>query len=403
MTAATLSNLPPASLPLLRLQKGRSSRLRAGHPWVFSNEIDMDARAKALAPGSLVRLQDAGDEILGTAYFNPHSLIAARLLSRNPDQVIDSAFIAQRIRQALALRETLFDRPFYRLIHAEADGLPGLIIDRFNDHLTVQANSAGAENLRPLILDSLETVLAPAGILWDGSSPVRRLEGLETCYETITGSFESPLEIEENGAFFFAHPGEGQKTGWFFDQRPNRALAANLSKGKSVLDLYSYAGGFGVLAACQGATQVQCVDRSAPALEMAQKAAERNGVAAKISYEKADIFEFLEQAGKRPERFGLVIADPPAFVKSKKDLAQGARGYRKLARLAASLVEPEGFLVIASCSHHMPLELFQSEVIQGINRRSGRILAQGGAGPDHPVHPQLPESAYLKALFLQLD
>jgi len=251
--------------------------------------------------------------------------------------------------------------------------------------------------------EALDSVLAPASILWDGTSSVRKLEGIETCHDVIKGSFDAPLEIEENGAHFFAHPGEGQKTGWFFDQRPNRALAARLAKGKSVLDLYCYAGGFGVLAAIQGADSVLCADRSAQALDLARMAAERNDVSAKMRFEKAEAFEFLEQAGKGAERFGLVIADPPAFVKSKKDLAQGARGYRKLARLASNLVEPGGFLVIASCSHHMTPDLFLAEVVQGIGRRSARILAQGGAGPDHPVHPHLPESAYLKALFLQLD
>ncbi|MDK9721384.1 MAG: class I SAM-dependent rRNA methyltransferase [Rhodospirillales bacterium] len=395
----------PASsaIPLILLHKGRSSRLRAGHPWVFSNEIEMTLEAKALLPGSLVRLQDAGAEPLGLAYFNPHSLIAARVLSRESERQIDVSFIVERLNKALALRDKLFDRPFYRLIHAEADGLPGIVIDRFDGAISIQANTAGAESLRPLLLEALESVLSPSLVVWDGSSPVRRLEGLEPCFDIPKGQLDAPLEIEENGAVYFAAPGEGQKTGWFFDQRPNRALAARLGKDRRVLDLYSYAGGFGVLAAVGGASSVLCADRSATALDLARKAAERNGVAAKMDFEKAEAFDYLEKAAARGEKFGLVVADPPAFVKSKKDLAQGAKGYRKLAKLAQALVEPGGFLVLASCSHHMTPEMFLKESVQGIGRRQGRILHQGGAGPDHPVHPLLPESAYLKALFFQLD
>lgn len=391
------------AIPLICLQKGRSSRLRAGHPWVFSNEIEMTPEVKALPPGGLVRLQDAGAEPLGLAYFNPHSLIAARVLSRESFRQIGVSFLADRLKKALALRDSLFDRPYYRLVHAEADGLPGIVIDRFDETLSIQANTAGAEALRRPLLEALDNVLSPKIVVWDGSSPVRRLEGLEPCFEILKGKLDAPIEIEENGAIYFAAPGEGQKTGWFFDQRPNRALAARLANGRRVLDLYSYAGGFGVLAATKGASSVLCADRSATALDLARKAGERNGIADKMDFEKTEAFDYLEKAAARGEKFGLVIADPPAFVKSKKDLAQGAKGYRKLARLAQELVEPGGFLVLASCSHHMTPEMFLKESVQGLGRRQGRILHQGGAGPDHPVHPLLPESAYLKALFFQLD
>lgn len=392
-----------SSLPLIRLQKGRSARFRAGHPWVFSNEIEMTPEAKALPLGSLVRLEDAGAEPLGLAYFNPRSLIAARLLTRESASQIDAGFLANRLKQALSLRESLFDRPYYRLIHAEADQLPGLIVDRFNDVISVQANTAGVEMLRPILLEAIESLLAPRVIVWDGSSSIRQLEGLEPGFDVLKGTLSGPIEVEENGAFFAADPGEGQKTGWFYDQRPNRAFAAKLARGRRVLDLYSYAGGFGVLAACHGAASVLCADRSQTALDLASIAAKRNGVADKVGFEKSEAFEFLEKAAQRGDKFDLVIADPPAFVKSKKDFAQGAKGYRKLSRLAQALVDPGGFLVLASCSHHMPPDQFLAECVQGIGRRTGRLLHQGGAGPDHPVHPHLPESAYLKALFFQLD
>ncbi|CAA6604097.1 Predicted SAM-dependent methyltransferase (fragment) [Rhodospirillaceae bacterium LM-1] len=393
----------PDSLPPIRLQKGRSSRLRAGHPWIFSNEVEMTEQAKSLAPGSLVRLVDAGDEALGSAYFNPHSLIAARLLTRDPCQPIDGHFIKSLIEQSLKLRDSLFERPYYRLIHAEADLLPGLIIDRFDDIVTIQANSAGAETLRPLLLEALEALLSPRVIIWDASSPIRRLEGLESGFEVLKGQLDGPFELSENGAVFLADPNAGQKTGWFYDQRPNRAMAARLAKGRRVLDLYSYAGGFGVLAALNGAESVLCADRSEQALSLARLAGDKNGVGDKMAFEKTEAFDYLEKAASKGEKFGLVIADPPAFVKSKKDLAQGAKGYRKLARLCQALVEPGGFLVLASCSHHMTPEMFLKECVQGLGRRQGRILHQGFAGPDHPVHPHLPESAYLKALFFQLD
>jgi 23S rRNA (cytosine1962-C5)-methyltransferase len=392
-----------ASLPLIRFQKGRSSRFRSGHPWVFSNEIDMTSEAKALPPGSLVRLEDAGAEPLGLAYFNPKSLIAARFLSPESDRPVGPEFLKGRLQKALSLRESLFERPFYRLAHAEADRLPGLAIDRFGPVVTVQANTAGAEMLKPALLAALDELLAPESIVWDATSPIRKLEDLEPYFELVRGSLPAPIEVEENGAVFFAHPGEGQKTGWFYDQRPNRAFAARLAGGKRVLDLYSYAGGFGVLAALSGAASALCVDRSDTALGLARLAAERNGVLGKMDFQKAEAFDFLEEAARKGETFDLVLADPPAFVKSKKDFAQGAKGYRKLARLCQGLVKPGGFLMMASCSHHMPPDEFLKECAQAIGRRPARLIHQGGAGPDHPVHPQLPESAYLKALFFQLD
>lgn len=392
-----------STLPSLHLQAGRSRRMRAGHPWVYSNEIVMDAAAKALPPGGLVRVIDAGGEALGIGTFNPHSLIAIRMLTRDPDQTIDADFLAARLKRSLALRDTLFDAPYYRLCHAEADGLGGLVIDRFGDAVTVEANTAGMELLLPEILTALDKVIAPTTVLVKNDSPVRKLEGLELYDKVAKGDLSAPIELIENGCRFQADLSTGQKTGWFYDQRDNRAAVARVAKGRSVIDFYTYAGGFALQAAKAGAAHVIAVDRSEGSLALAAKSAELNGL--KLDCVRADAFAEMERLANAGQRFGVVIADPPAFVKSKKDLAAGAKGYRKMARLAAGLVEPGGFLLVASCSHHMSPDNFAEEVRHGLSNagRSGRILRSAGAGPDHPLHPSLPESAYLKALLLQLD
>ena len=393
----------PGSRPQINLQAGRSRRLRAGHPWVFSNELAMDAAAKALPPGSLVTVVDAGAEKLGVGTFNPHSLIAVRMISRDPAAVIDTALIADRLRRAVALRDALIGRPYYRLIHAEADGLPGLIIDRYGDVIALQANTAGMERLLPQILEALELVIKPSAILLKNDSPVRKLEGLELYDRVERGEVPGPVELEENGARFLADLAHGQKTGWFYDQRDNRAAVAKLAKGRSMIDFYTYAGGFAVQSALAGATRVVAVDRSEASLALASQSAALNNVV--IEAVRAESFAEMERLALAGEKFGVVVSDPPAFVKSKKDQSAGAKGYRKMTRLAAALVEPDGFLLVASCSHHMAPDQFAEEVRHGLGQagRSGRILRTAGAGPDHPLHPHLPESAYLKAMLLQLD
>ena len=392
-----------STLPAIHLQAGRSRRLRAGHPWVFSNEIVMDQAAKALPPGGLVRIIDAGGESLGIGSFNPHSLIGIRVLSRDADQIIDRTFLAARLKRARALRDALYDVPYYRLVHAEADGLGGLVIDRFGDAVTIEANTAGMELLLPEILAALDEVIDPKIVLIKNDSPVRKLEGLELYDKVAKGELNAPIELIENGVRFLADLTTGQKTGWFYDQRDNRAAVAKLAKGRTVIDFYTYAGGFALQAAKAGASHVIAVDRSEGSLALAAKSAELNGLA--LETVRADSFAEMERLANAGQRFGVVVADPPAFVKSKKDLAAGAKGYRKMTRLAAQLVEPGGFLLVASCSHHMSPENFADEVRHGLSnaQRSGRILRSAGAGSDHPLHPNLPESAYLKALLLQLD
>jgi 23S rRNA (cytosine1962-C5)-methyltransferase len=382
------------------LPKGK--RARTGSPWIFANELKMDPAAKAIAPGSIINVRGEDGRSFGTGYFNPRSLIAVRLLAEECDVAVDADFFAARITSALALRSRLYDRPFYRLLHAEGDHLPGLVVDRFDDVVTVQTGTAGMEKQLDAILKALDQTIKPKTVILRNDAPSRTLEGLEAYTRTAKGE-GARIAVEENGVRYIADLASGQKTGWYYDQRDNRAFIAALAKGKSVLDAYSYSGGFGVLAAKAGATEVICLDSSAPALALAEESAKANGV--KITPVKADAFEELERLGTAGESFDIVLADPPPFVKSKKDLEPGAKAYRKLAKLAASVTAPGGLLKIASCSHNIPQERFAAECAAGIARtgRLARLIRQAGAGPDHPVHPHLPESAYLKALVYALD
>jgi 23S rRNA (cytosine1962-C5)-methyltransferase len=396
-------NQPISRHPRLYLQPRAQRRLQSGYPWVFSNEVKMDADAKALPPGSIVTIADAGGELLATAQFNPRTLISARVLAHAPDLAIDAAFVEAKLAAALALRDRLFARPFYRLVHAEADGLPGLVIDRFGDVFVVQPNTAGMDALIPVLTDALIRLAQPRAVVVRGDTPARGLEGLEQDVRLVHGHLDADVPVEENGATFFCDLASGQKTGWFFDQRDNRAFMGNLSKGASALDLYTHTGGFAIACARGGATAVTAVDRSAHSLELAAKAAKANSVT--CSFEKAEVFPFLENAVRQKKTWQVVVADPPAFVKSKKDLKAGLQGYRKLARLCAEVTAPGGVVLIASCSHNAPLEEFTAAAARGLGDagRSGKIIRSAGAGPDHPVHPLLPESAYLKALVLHLD
>jgi 23S rRNA (cytosine1962-C5)-methyltransferase len=392
-------------LPSVILRSGEDRRVRDGHPWAFSNEILMDVDSKAIPAGSVAILRAPGGQALGLVTFNPHSLIAARLLTTNPEATIDALFFGRRLANAVALRDRLVGVPYYRLIHAEADGIPGVIVDRFGDALVVQVNSAGMDALTPVLLEALEAELSPKTIILKNDSPVRELEGLKREVVVAKGD-GGAVELIENDAKFVADLSEGQKTGWFYDQRDNRRFMAGLAKGANVLDVYCYSGGFGVLAAKQGARQVTCIDRSAAALDSAKQAAKLNGVEKIVGFEKSEAFDALEKlGGTMARKYEVVICDPPAFVKSRKDLKIGAQGYRKLVRLAAPLVARGGFLFVASCSHLVDQANFADQVRRGLRdaQRSGRILRTSGAALDHPVHPSLPETAYLKGLTLQLD
>ena len=395
----------PASRATITMQPGRQKRAEGGHPWIYSNEIAMDAAAKELPPGGLVTVRKADGKGLGVAIFNAHPLVSARLLSRDATQRIDRLFFVRVLRRALALREKLFSEPYYRLIHAEADGLPGLIVDRFGPALVCQFNTAGMALLEDEILAALDQVLAPEIVVLRNDSPARLAEGLTTETRIVKGAVAGPVELVENGSRFQADLLGGQKTGWFYDQRDNRRFMAALARGGRVLDLYTFAGGFAVQAAVAGAREVIAIDRSEPALALAQAAASLNGVAERCSFQRGEAFAELERLAQADERFDTVIADPPAFVKSKKDLLSGLRGYRKLARLAAAVTAKGGMLFIASCSHNADLPSFAEAVRRGVAEtgRNSRILRSSGADADHPVHPALPESAYLKAQVYMID
>jgi 23S rRNA (cytosine1962-C5)-methyltransferase len=392
------------SHPVVRLRPKEGRRARSGAPWIFSNEIEMSAKTKALKPGTLVSVIGADEREFGTGYFNAQSLIGIRLLEKEKDAPIDAAFFAKRLKRALALRTALYDAPFYRLVHAEGDDLPGLTIDRFGDTLSVQITTAGMERLLDPLLAALDQVIAPKTVVLRNDAPSRGLEGLDNYVRNAKGD-AARITVEENNVRYFADLSSGQKTGWYYDQRDNHAFMASLAKGKTVLDAYCYAGGFGLAAAKAGAKDVTGIDSSQAALTLAEEAAAANKLSSKASFVKADVFEELERLWTAKESFGIVIADPPPFVKAKKDLEPGAKAYRKLARLSANVTAPGGFLFLASCSHNIPMERFVEECSAGILRsgRKAALIRQAGAGCDHPIHPALPETAYLKALVYALD
>ncbi|MDX2103493.1 MAG: class I SAM-dependent rRNA methyltransferase [Alphaproteobacteria bacterium] len=390
--------------PVIRLQPDRHRRILGGHPWAYSNEIAMTPAAKAVPPGSLVQLETAQGEAVGVALFNPHPLVSARLLSRAVDAEIDAAWIADRLTRALALRQRLGLGAFCRLIHAEADGLPGLVVDRYGSVVVAQLNTAGMDLLADAIVTAIQQVLAPEAIVLRNDSSARLTEGLSQSVRVAAGTLPDAVWIEENGVRFPVDPVDGQKTGWFYDQRDNRAAAAAMAGGGRVLDVFAYGGGFGLAALKAGAAALTVIDRSRPALERIATAAAANDLPTPTALE-GDGLDTMDALVKAGERFDLVIADPPAFAKSRKDVPVGLKAYRRMSRLGALLTAPGGFLLLASCSHNVEPEQFATEVRTGLARagRSGRILRSAGAASDHPVHPFLPESAYLKALLLQID
>ncbi|MGH6878640.1 MAG: class I SAM-dependent rRNA methyltransferase [Rhizomicrobium sp.] len=394
-----------AKHPFLRLKPREGRRVRAGAPWIFANELIIDAGTRSLPPGALVDVGGDDARKFGAGYYNANSLIAVRLFETAPGADIDTGFFAARIARALALRESLFDRPFYRLAHAEGDRLPGLTIDRYGDICAVQITTAGMEALSANIVAALERVIAPTSIVWRADSPVRALEGLPSFVEAATGDVAPRISLEENRTRYFADLLGGQKTGWYFDQRDNRAYMASLARGRSVLDVFCHSGGFALAAARAGAKEASGLDSSSDAIALAEEGAAANAVSGICRFVKVDAMEELERLAAACEAFDIVICDPPPFVRSRKDLESGARAYRRLARLAARVVSPGGFLLLASCSHNMPPDRFRAECAAGIARagRRASLIREAGASPDHPVHPMLPETAYLKALVYAIE
>ena len=393
-------------LPALRLRANAERRLRAGHLWIYSNEVDVAATPlKAFAPGDQVRVEAHNGRALGSACINPNTLICARLYSREPDARLDKSLIKHRLNIALSLRERVFDASHYRLVYGDSDLLPGLVVDRFGDWLVVQLGSAAMERLRDEVVAALREVLKPAGILLRNDSSARAVEGLPSYVEDAFGEVPAQVELVENGVRFLAPVREGQKTGWFYDQRMNRArLAPYVRGGARVLDVFSYVGGWGVQAAAFGAGEVICVDSSAPALALVGENAALNGVGERVSSVRGQAFEVMKAMLDAGERFDVVVADPPAFIKRRKDAEAGAQAYRRLTELAMRLLVRDGILFSGSCSMHLPREQ-HLDIVRASARhvdRNAQQLELGGQGPDHPIHPAIPETDYLKNLIVRV-
>ena len=389
------------SLPSLRLKANAERRLRAGHLWVYSNEVDVAATPlNGFQPGDQAILEMANGKPLGIVGVSPNNLICARLLSRDTGHTLDKSLLVHRIQVALSLRERLFEQPCYRLVYGDSDFLPGLVVDRFGDHLVVQLASATMERNKDAVIEALVQVLKPRGILFKNDSSARDAEGLERYVDTAFGVVPEWVDLEENGVKFQAPVLEGQKTGWFYDHRMNRARLAPYVKGKRVLDLFSYIGGWGVQAAAFGASEVFCVDASAFALDGVERNAALNGVAEKVTCVEGDVFAALKELKAAEERFDVVVADPPAFIKRKKDLKNGEAAYRRLNEMAMRMLNKDGILVSASCSMHLPEDDLQNILLQSARHldRNIQLLERGAQGPDHPVHPAIPETRYIKSL-----
>lgn len=392
--------------PTIRLKPKMNARaIRHGFPWVYDNELVTDRRTKALAPGTIAVLEDGARDALGTVAVSPGSRIFARMLDRDPQAAIDRGWISTRLARALAHRETLFDAPFYRLVHAEADGLPGVVIDRFGEVAVLQPNAAWADALAEDFADALIAVTGVTTVVKNASGRARALEGLDEETVVLRGQLDAPVPVPMNGATYVADILGGQKTGLFYDQRPNHAFAAGLARGKRVLDVFSHVGGFGLAALARGAESALAVDGSAAALALAEQGAELGGMGDRFATRKGDAFDVLAALNDEGAQFDVVICDPPAFAPSKKALEAGLRAYERVARLAAPLVAPGGYLGLCSCSHAADLSRFRNASARGIGRagRAAQLIHTGFAGADHPQLPQLAESGYLKSLFFRLD
>lgn len=395
-------NTPTDTTPIaeLRLKRGEDRRLSAGHLWVFSNEVDT-ARTPltSFAPGALCRVVSDRDKFLGYGYVNPNSLISARILGRDPDFLPGKSLIVHRLQVAQSLRRALYERPFYRLAYGESDGLPGLVLDRFGDVVVGQIATAGMEAMKADIQEAVKKVLAPTAMLWKNDSGARDLEGLPHYVETAFGEMPQTVTVEEGGVNFQVPVVGGQKTGWFFDQAANRLALRKYVGGARVLDVFSYLGAWGLGALRAGATEVTCVDSSAAALEGLQATAAANAL--KPSVIRGDAFDVLESLHAERRRFDVVVIDPPAFIKRRKEIPKGEAAYKRLNQLAMQLLERDGILVSCSCSYHLEPQ----SLVTGIQRaarhvnRFVQIVEVGGQAPDHPIHPAIPETRYLKAFF----
>lgn len=390
----------------LWLRKGADRRLRGGHCWVYSNEID-SARSplSAFSAGDTVRLHSQSGEVLGTALMEPKSLICARVFSRDADADFDKQLCLHKLGNALALRQQFYDAPYYRLVYGDSDGLSGVVIDRFADYFVVQLNTAGAECHEASLVEALVELFKPAGILLRCDSRARRDQGLDDRIEVIYGDCPDELPLQENDTRFLAPVLQGQKTGWFYDHRENRARMQSLCAGRTVLDVYSYIGGWGIEAAAAGASHVDCIDSSDYALQYVQKNADLNGVGEKVSTHCGRADQLMQELAAQGRRFHIVVIDPPAFIPRKRDQGKGKKAYRRINELALQLVESGGVLISASCSMHLSQDDLL-DVLRGAALRSAcdlQLAHLGGQGADHPIAPAIQETRYLKAAFARVS
>lgn len=399
--------MTPPPYPVIRLLPRTDGRaIRHGSPWVFDNELVTDRRTRALAPGTIAVLEDGARAALGVVAVNPASKIMARMLDRDPGARIDRDWLRARLVRAREMRTRLFDSPYYRLVHAEADGLPGMVIDRFGEAAVIQPNAAWAEGILSDLVAVVQEVTGVTTVLKNAAGRARALEGLDDASAVLAGRApEAPVPVAMNGAIYMADLTGGQKTGLYYDQRPNHAFAARLARGARVLDVFSHVGGFSLACLAGGAASALAVDGSQAALDLGMEGAARMGMAGRLVPRRGDAFEVMEALVSEGARFDVVICDPPAFAPSKPALEKGLRAYERVARLAAGLVAEGGYLGLCSCSHAADLGRFRTACTRGIGRAGragGALIHTGFAGPDHPLHPQLAESGYLKALFFRL-
>ena len=393
-------------LASIRLKKNEERRIKQGHMWVFSNEVDLVATPiKTMEAGQQVIVESSNGKAIGMGYVNPNTLICVRLLSRNPKLEMNMKFLKRRIQAAQELRDLNFDAPYYRLVFGDSDGLPGLVVDRFGDVFSVQITTAGMEVVKDDIVQVLDNLYHPQAIVMRNDTASRTQEGLALYEEVVLGELPDEILIEENGAKFAIPVVDGQKTGWFYDHRMARRRLQEIVKGKRVLDVFSYLGGWGIEAAVAGASEVTCVDSSELAINGVERNAELNGVSEKMTLIQGKAFDVLNALRMEEGKFDVIIVDPPAFVKRKKDFKQGAEGYRRINELAMRLLENDGVLVSASCSHHMTRDNLLNQVQSAARHidRTAQLFDQAHQAPDHPVHPAIPETEYLKTFFFKVS
>ncbi|WP_245732620.1 class I SAM-dependent rRNA methyltransferase [Propionispora vibrioides] len=384
------------------LRKGAQHRVESGHPWVYQSELDyIDGEFE---PGDIVDVYNFRQKFIGRGYINPRSQIIVRLLSREQEP-IDREFFKKRIQTAWKYRQTFISEPEYcRLVYGEADFLPALIVDKFGPYMVIQTLALGIDVHKDTIVSVLDELFQPEGIYERNDVPVRRLEGLPEVKGYLKGDFPTEIKVLENGIPFYADIKEGQKTGFFYDQRENRVFLKPFIRDAEVLDCFCHTGSFAVHAALYGAKKITSIDISAEAIELAKKNAELNGVAAVCDFQVANAFDALRSMAEEQRQFDVVILDPPAFTKSRHALEGAARGYKEINLRGLKMVRPGGFLVTCSCSFHMGRDLFQA-IVADAARDAKRVIRQveyRTQAKDHPILPSAAETEYLKFLVVQV-